>query len=100
MPKAKENLQRITFRLPGETWLKLGWLAEEQGTTRADLIRRLLAVAVRGVTKPSTPESLEIRAPQREREKWNRAAAQLDVPLDELIRETLNRVANRTLGED
>lgn len=95
MPKPSENFVRVQVRLSPEVWQKMEWLADEQGCSRADLTRRILAAATKGVTKPTRPNTLTILASDRERANWAKAAETLEVTLSDLVKQTLNRVANR-----
>ena len=86
------RMKRTGIILNGDTWDKLGWLADEKGTTRSDIMRLILNAGTQHARPPVRWEEKVVAVTDEEWGAWRDAAAQVGKPLDQLIREQMNAV--------
>lgn len=87
-----EALTPVSLRLPAEIWEKCGWAADAVGLTRTEFVRNTLARATQGAEPPATAKSRMILASAEEWKAWQIIADHCDVPLNELMRRSVNRL--------
>jgi hypothetical protein len=95
MPKRRRPFIVMTSRIPAEHAAKLGWIAAENGTTTADVVRKLIADGVRGAKPPADARTREILASADEWSAWEKIAAEKQTTPGELARRLLNRIVER-----
>lgn len=92
MPKTKNSHHiRVTLQLPAKHWRKLEWLARLEGSTRQDILRRLVRDATRDVVPPDS-NSIQLDVEADELAGWQDLADEQEMPVGELIREVMKRV--------
>lgn len=93
MKKTKRGMIPVTLRiLPGQ-WQKIGYLAENRGVTKADVIRAVIRDAVQNVVPPRTLETREIRATPDELKAWDKVAVDMNTTVDLIVRKVMNKLA-------
>lgn len=93
--KKSRSLMVTTLRLNPNHYEKLGYLAEEQGLTIADVTRNIIATAVRGVTPPKQLKAREIVSSEGEWESWEKVAVSMNTTTDKLVARLMNGLAIR-----
>lgn len=93
--KKTRSLTVMTLRLNPVHIQKLGYLASEQETTVADILRNLIAVAVRGVTPPKALKAREIVCEEEQWSNWQKVAAKMNTSPDRLITRLMDGLAVR-----
>lgn len=82
----------VTLRLPNKIVQKLGWKAAEEEVTSGEIIRQILADAVKDAKPPVTLETKAFAASDVEWQQWLDLADHAGVELNELLRQVLNRL--------
>lgn len=96
MGKDKRGMATTSVRIPPLDWAKLSYLAAERRCTRPDIIRCLIADAVKDVKPPDNAQTIEILGTAQEVAAWSKAAAAHDTDVPTLIRKVLNKLSNQT----
>jgi len=101
MAKKRRNpIERYGIRLNPTTWTKLEWLAEEQGTNRPALIRRLLDKAVVNVQPPNDSKISVIQVSAAHGEKARKVASRLGISVNRLIAASIDRLESQVQSSD
>lgn len=96
MKTKRRPLAVITVRIPAKHAAKLVWLAEDTATTTAEILRNLVADAVRHVKPPGNAKSCEVLADsEAEHRAWTTTAAKHNLTVGQLAAKLLRRVAER-----
>ena len=90
-------LKTVSRRVSSELWTACDWAAAAAKVDRSTFVRDTLADATKNVTPPVSPEFLGISGSQAQRETWEKAAAHLQVPIDEFASQAMDYAAKRLL---
>jgi hypothetical protein len=87
------SMKKFCLRIPVDDYERLDWLADEQGCLdRAELIRRILADAVKDAQAPPF-EPVRIVANPEQFARWEQLAAKLGRPIEVIAGDILDRLA-------
>lgn len=92
-PVKRGNLVSYHLRLSPAIMEKIGWIAENQGTTTSEIVRGVLRHAARDAKPPVRLETNDIKASETEWRDWREVAETLGVSVDALLRKVMNKVA-------
>lgn len=94
-----QTLRAYSLRVSPEHWEKLDWVAKEKGVERSDVLRMLVADAVRYAKPPESLVSREIPVSDAEWQTWEDCATEMGVDVRHLIAHLMRGTVKRTLGE-
>jgi hypothetical protein len=90
--KSTYSSKQVTLRLPNKIVQKIGWKAADEEVTSGEIIRQILADAVKDVKPPMTLEYRGFSATDDEWQRWQDMADRCKVELNDLLRQVLERV--------
>lgn len=95
-----KSTRKVIFRsfpvsLPAKVLEKVGWIADEEGVTKAEWVRSIIRDATKHAKRPISLTPTPIQATPDEWASWTELASRAGVSVEELVRATLNRLASR-----
>ena len=91
------RMETVSLRIQPDLWERCNWAAAAMKVDRSEWVRVTLADATRDA-KPPTPRQFRgVEGTPAQLEQWEKAAAQLQIPIEELARQALDYAAKRLL---
>jgi hypothetical protein len=82
----------VTLRLPNKIVQRIGWKAAEEEVTSSEIIRQILADAVKDAKPPLTLENRAFAASDAEWQRWQDLADHMGVELNDMLRQIMERL--------